>query len=64
MKIKTFFYGLRNQEETEKEVNELLARQDITIEKILQSAASASCAFDRPEFKDISVAITVVYSEK
>lgn len=64
MEIKSFFYGLRNQEETEKEINDFLADKNIRVEKIFQSTASVSCSFDRPEFRDVCVVITVAYSKK
>lgn len=64
MQIKSFFYGINNQEAKENEINAFLVTQGIVVREIFQSTCSISIDIIHPSFKDIGVTITIIYSKK
>ena len=64
MRVRTFFYGAVDQEKEEEGLNSFLAREDVVVEGILQSAASQSIALDLPRVVNPIVVITVIWIPK
>ncbi len=61
VRVKTFFYARRNQDDREKELNNFLAQENIVVDNILQSAVSTSVKEESPQYLDGGVVITIVY---
>jgi hypothetical protein len=64
MKVKSFFYGGVDQEKKEEKLNRFLARKDIVVEQIFQSAASQSMSLDMPQVINPIVIVTVIWRPK